>query len=210
MWNKSEDEQPQPQSRPGGVPKAGSGRAALGPSIAIQGNLAGKEDLWIEGRFEGEIRVPGHQVTIGREGSVQAEIRARLIVVEGKLSGNIVAEEQAVVRATGRVEGDIKAPKVALDEGCQFKGRIDMEPTEGKASEKASQDAEGKPGSPPGRGPETKDSSAASQGPGSSSPKGMREEGQAGRAASGRAESDRPGGSSDRPEGSQEAGRKQA
>lgn len=134
MWNRADEQTgSNPGPNPGPGPSASGGRALLGASIAVQGNLAGKEDLLIEGRFEGEIRVPGHQVTIGRQGNVEAEIRARRIVVEGRLAGNIVAEEQAVVRASGRVQGDIKAPKVALDEGCQFKGRIDMEPGDPKA-----------------------------------------------------------------------------
>ena len=197
MWNRSDDDQPQnqPQPRTGAAPGSG-GRATIGSSIAVQGKLAGKEDLLIEGRFEGEIRVPGHQVTIGRQGSVEAEVRARLIVVEGKLSGNIVAEEQAVVRASGKVEGDIKAPKVALDEGCQFKGRIDMEPAEGKAaveaSKKESRD-ESKPGEP-GQG-----LSGSTSGSGSSRPEGRTEgSGEAGKSAG------------SRPGESQEADRKRA
>lgn len=141
MWNRDDESQPQPRP-PSRSPGAGaSGPALIGPSIAVRGKLAGKEDLRIEGRFEGEVRVPGNQVTIGRQGKVEAEIRARHIVIEGELAGNLVAEEQAVVRATGRVEGDIKAPNVVLEEGCQFKGQIDMEPvgkeeTEAKEEEK--------------------------------------------------------------------------
>ena len=159
MWNRTEDE---PGAGPSPSPASSSsgGRALLGPSIAMQGNLAGKEDLLIEGRFEGEIRVPGHQVTIGRQGNVEAEIRARRIVVEGKLAGNIVAEEQAVVRATGRVQGDIKSPKVALDEGCQFKGRIDMEPVDAKAEAASAGDAkpvEAKETTPASPGPKGAD-----------------------------------------------------
>ncbi|MDX1630558.1 MAG: polymer-forming cytoskeletal protein [Thermoanaerobaculia bacterium] len=141
MWNRDDESQPQDQPRPSsrGTGPGTSGPALIGPSIAVRGKLAGKEDLRIEGRFEGEIRVPGNQVTIGRQGKVEAEIRARHIVVEGELAGNLVAEEQAVVRAAGRVEGDIKAPNVVLEEGCQFKGQIDMEPVGKEETEETSE-----------------------------------------------------------------------
>lgn len=140
MWNRPDDPS-QTETGPGSSPsppqarRPGDGpRATIGHSLAIDGTLTGDEDLQIEGRFDGEIRIPGHEVTIGRQGKVEAEIRARRIIVEGQLSGNLVAEEQAVVRASGRVEGDIQAPKVALEEGCHFKGQIAMEPVKKEAS----------------------------------------------------------------------------
>lgn len=138
MWKKSEHDEPEPtktpspeprRRAPGGPPGGGASRAVIGRSIEVRGELTGDEDLLIEGRFQGEIRIPGHEVTIGRSGRVRAEIKAKTIVVEGELQGNLAAEEQAVVRASGKVQGDITAPRVALDEGCQFKGSIDMEPT---------------------------------------------------------------------------------
>lgn len=119
-------------------------QAVIGPSISIDGTLEGGEDLVIDGSFEGQIEVPGHRVTVGKNGKVKAEIRAGSIVIEGELTGNLTAEEQAVVRGSGKVSGDIEAPRVALDEGCRFKGRIDMEPSSGsgRSSERSRQRGE--------------------------------------------------------------------
>jgi len=117
---------PPAPSRPatGGVP------ARLGPSLSFEGTLLGEEDLLVEGRFHGEIRVPQHQVTIGSSGQIEGEIRANAIVVEGHVRGNLNAAQQVLVRASGSVHGDIRAPRVALDQGCRFKGSIDMEPNQ--------------------------------------------------------------------------------
>lgn len=132
MWNRESDA---PDYKPLAPPRPREGggepsrtEAVIGPAIAIRGELAGEQDLLVEGHFEGEIEIPDHQVTIGRSGRVRAEINAKVVVVDGELKGNVSAEQQVVVHASGRVQGDIKAPRVALEEGCQFKGTIDMDP----------------------------------------------------------------------------------
>jgi cytoskeletal protein CcmA (bactofilin family) len=117
-------------------PATGGVAARLGPSLSFEGTLLGEEDLLVEGRFHGEIRVPQHQVTIGSSGQIEGEIRANAIIVEGQVRGNLNAAQQVLVRASGSVHGDIRAPRVALDQGCRFKGSIDMEPNQ-RAAEAA-------------------------------------------------------------------------
>ncbi|HET9765538.1 MAG TPA: polymer-forming cytoskeletal protein, partial [Thermoanaerobaculia bacterium] len=82
---------------------------------------------WIEGQLEGEVQAPAHQVTVSVGGRVRADIRARSLVVEGELVGNVVAGQMVTVRAGGRMQGDIRAPRVGLEEGCQFQGNVDMD-----------------------------------------------------------------------------------
>ena len=118
-----------PASRQASPPRPSSGQPArLGPSLSLEGKLAGDEDLVVDGRFRGEIHVPSHMVTVGGDGKIEGEVHASSIVVEGEVRGNLVATEQVLVRASGKVHGDIRAPRVALDQGCRFKGAIDMEP----------------------------------------------------------------------------------
>jgi cytoskeletal protein CcmA (bactofilin family) len=97
----------------------------------MRGQLSAREDLWIEGQFEGEIQAPAHQVTVSAGGRVRAEVRARALVVEGELHGNAAAEQMVIVRAGGRMQGDIRAPRVGLEEGCHFQGNVDMDSTTG-------------------------------------------------------------------------------
>ena len=102
-------------------------RAVVGPASALRGQLAAREDVWIEGQLEGEVQAPAHQVTVSAGGRVRADVKARSVVVEGELIGNVVAGQMVTVRAGGRVQGDIRAPRVGLEEGCQFQGNVDMD-----------------------------------------------------------------------------------
>jgi cytoskeletal protein CcmA (bactofilin family) len=116
----------QPPQRPNPAPANGR-RPVVGPATAVRGQLSAREDLWIEGQFEGEIHAPGYQVTVSPGGRVRAEVKARSVVVEGDLQGNVVAEHMVLVRAGGSMQGDIHAPRVGLEEGCQFQGNVDMD-----------------------------------------------------------------------------------
>jgi cytoskeletal protein CcmA (bactofilin family) len=114
----------------GGAPAAGPGRrAVVGAASALRGQLAAREDVWIDGQLEGEVQAPAHQVTVGTGGRVKADVKARAVVVEGELLGNVVAREMVAVRTGGRVVGDVRAPRVVLEDGCQFQGTVDMEGT---------------------------------------------------------------------------------
>lgn len=109
-----------------GAPSSGR-RAVVGPASALRGQLSAREDVWIEGQLEGEVQAPAHQVTVSSGGRVHAEVKAKSVVVEGELVGNVVASQMVTVRAGGRMQGDIRAPRVALEEGCQFQGDVDMD-----------------------------------------------------------------------------------
>lgn len=105
-----------------------SERATIGPSIFIKGDLSGDEDLVIEGRVEGKVDLKQNNVTVGRNGRVKADVLGRVVTVEGEVDGNVFAQEQAIVRQSGAVRGNITSPRVVLEDGSRFKGSIDMEP----------------------------------------------------------------------------------
>ncbi len=102
----------------------------IGPTIFIKGELRGEEDLVIEGRIEGKIEFRQNNVTIGKNGRVKADIYGKHISVEGEVQGNLQGEEQLVLRQSSNVRGNITAPRVTLEDGCHFKGSIDMCPKE--------------------------------------------------------------------------------
>ncbi|HZD06113.1 MAG TPA: polymer-forming cytoskeletal protein, partial [Longimicrobiales bacterium] len=96
-------------------------RATIGPSITIRGEVSGDEDLLVQGRVDGSIDLKENSVTVGQEGKVKADISARVITVEGKVEGNLSADEQVILRSSARVQGDIKAPRVVLEDGASFR-----------------------------------------------------------------------------------------
>ena len=147
MWKKSETEEshlqsaPAPQVQPLQVPRApvpqahSREHAVIGPTISVKGDVTGEEDLLIEGRVEGKIELRHHSVTVGKNGHIKADIYGKSITVEGTVEGNLYGEEQLVVRQSGTVRGNIVSPRVALEDGSNFKGSIDMSPKEKSSSQ---------------------------------------------------------------------------
>ena len=100
--------------------------ASFGKSIIFKGDLSGDEDLEIEGRAEGQVQLPNHQLTIGAHGRVTAQVEAKNVIVIGHVSGNVIASERVEVQASGVVDGDIQAPRLLIAEGAVVNGSIQM------------------------------------------------------------------------------------
>ncbi len=97
----------------------------IGPSMHIDGDVRGNEDLVVHGRVHGSIDIGEGRLIVTRDGRIDADVRARIINVEGHVVGDLHATEQIIVRKSGRVRGNATAPRVALDFGCEFSGAID-------------------------------------------------------------------------------------
>ena len=104
--------------------------AIIGAGIHINGDISGSENLIVEGKIEGTIKLPGHQVEVGATGSVNADITAKYVKVEGELRGDINGKEKVLITKAGNVQGNIKAPRVQLEDGAVFKGSIDIDPSD--------------------------------------------------------------------------------
>jgi cytoskeletal protein CcmA (bactofilin family) len=101
--------------------------AVIGPSIFIKGDLSGDEDVVIQGRVEGKINLKENAVTVDKNGRVKADVYGKHVTVEGEVEGNLSAQDQIVVRSSGRVRGNLSAPRVLIEDGARFKGSIDMD-----------------------------------------------------------------------------------
>lgn len=97
----------------------------LGPTLYFKGDLSAEEDLLIQGRVEGSISHT-QRLTVGPQGTVKANIRASLIIIEGSVDGDLQAEKSVVVKDTAKIVGNIYAPSVSISEGASFSGNIDM------------------------------------------------------------------------------------
>lgn len=123
-------------SRAGSSGSAGASAATIGPSIRINGDLAGEEDLTVEGRITGTVELKSNTLTIGSHGHVEARVYAHTILVEGTVNGDLYASERISIRQSARIEGNIYAPRISLEDGARFRGSIDMD-TDNEAFRKA-------------------------------------------------------------------------
>lgn len=101
-------------------------QATIGKSLVIKGEVTGSESLYIDGRVEGSINLPGNRVTVGRNGVVSANINAREVVVLGKVKGNLSASDRVDIRNEGSLTGDVVAQRISIEDGAFFKGGIDI------------------------------------------------------------------------------------
>ena len=101
-------------------------QATIGKGLFIKGEINGSESLFIDGKVEGSVNLPGNRVTIGRNGQVAANITAREIVVLGKVRGNVNATDRVDIRAEGSLSGDVAAARISSEDGAFFKGGIDI------------------------------------------------------------------------------------
>ena len=111
-------------------------QTVLGPSVVLKGEITADEDLLIEGQFEGTISLEQHCLTVGANGQVKAEIRARQAVILGTLTGKVAAREKVEIRRSGHLVGDLATGAVAIEEGAYFKGSIEILRDEAKESPK--------------------------------------------------------------------------
>src|SRR5690554_5421262 len=119
--------QPEPAKRP--AAQGGSREAAvIGPSIHIDGDLRGEEDLLIEGEVNGTVELKSNVLTIGPQGKVRADVYARAVYVEGFVEGDLYGAERVGIRKSAQVRGNITSPSVSLEDGARFKGSIEMDP----------------------------------------------------------------------------------
>lgn len=139
MWRK-EDGNPQSSpeasttsTNPTNAGKAGTGgpvvsakaAACVSQGIKIKGELTGSEDLFIDGLVDGKITLTNSILTVGPNATVKAEITAREVVLRGRAEGKFTASERVQIWHTARVEGDIKAERISIEDGAELRGKLE-------------------------------------------------------------------------------------
>jgi cytoskeletal protein CcmA (bactofilin family) len=97
----------------------------LSKKVKIEGDIQGDEDLRVEGHFKGTIKVVG-DIIVGPSGVVEADVEADNIVIQGQITGNVLARKQLEIQSSGQLLGDCKAKSIDIREGALFEGRSSM------------------------------------------------------------------------------------
>ena len=107
-------------------------RTVITDTILVEGTLSGTGQITVDGRVRGSIDGK-NEVMIGSRGRVDAAVHGRTVVVAGKVIGDISADERIELEPTGKVEGDITAPRILIRDGATFRGKVNMKPPEPRA-----------------------------------------------------------------------------
>ncbi len=108
-----------------GTGKTTGTTSLLSKKVKIEGDIQGDEDLRVEGHFKGTIKVVG-DLYVGQSGVVLADIEADNIVVQGQVTGNVLARNQLEIQSSGQLLGDCTAKSIDIREGAIFEGRSSM------------------------------------------------------------------------------------
>ena len=101
-------------------------RTIIGTLVMIKGEVFSREDVYLNGQMEGTAEVPECRLTIGPEGRLQANVRAREIVVHGTIHGTVDAGEKIDIRQDAKLVCDIKSGRIIIEDGAYLKGSVDM------------------------------------------------------------------------------------
>jgi len=110
--------------------------AMIGKGVGIAGDVKADTSLKVEGRIEGRSVQCTDEVEIAESGQVIANIMAKVVKISGMVSGDIGGSEKVLITRTGRVQGNIVAPRVQLEDGALFRGSIDMNPAQSAGADK--------------------------------------------------------------------------
>lgn len=106
--------------------------AHIGKSVIIKGELSGSEDLYLDGEVEGNIDLRNHNLVIGPNGRVRANVHAKDVVIHGKVDGNITGVDKVELKKSAVLNGDINTQRIVIEDGAFFKGAIDIRKGESK------------------------------------------------------------------------------
>ena len=114
------------KSKPASVPD-GQVDTLIGPQMTIRGDLQFSGGLYVEGRIMGKVIAEEGKpamLTLAENGSIEGEIRAPVVVLNGRLDGDVHAEERVELASKARVKGNVHYKVVEMSAGAQLTGRL--------------------------------------------------------------------------------------
>lgn len=121
------------------TPSSRGGSAALGKNVTVKGQIFAREDLTIDGEVEGTVECHEHRLTIGPNARVQAGLKAREIIIQGSIQGNVDASDKIDIKKEAKLVGDIKTSRIVIEDGAYFKGSIDISKAAAPSTPKGAQ-----------------------------------------------------------------------
>ncbi len=117
--------QPAARPTPTATARAGAQTTVIAVPSHFEGTLTGSAEVTIEGTVKGTVRTEAG-VLVAESGTVEAQVHGRSVVVAGTVKGNVTADERIELRPSARLVGDITAPRILIEDGATFEGKVEM------------------------------------------------------------------------------------
>jgi len=119
-----------------------SGKSVISKEMKITGSIESSGSLQIDGKLDGEIKCSG-SASIGKGADIKGNVDASSVTVSGTVNGNISAKDKIEMKSSAKVVGDIKAKRLAVEDGVSFVGKSEVNPSgEAAAPAPSGQDSE--------------------------------------------------------------------
>lgn len=99
--------------------------AFFGAGVECIGEIWYEGNVQIDGRLEGSVHTKGTLI-IGDGAVVKAKIEAGTVICKGNIHGDIVAKESIKLLSPGVIDGTMSAPRLVVETGGVFNGRVTM------------------------------------------------------------------------------------
>ena len=98
----------------------------IGAGITIEGEITSEDDVVVAGTLRGKLNTK-EAVTVENGGSVEADIHGGPMQIAGNVTGNITSSDRVDLQNGAKVIGNVKATRITIADGAQFKGNVDMD-----------------------------------------------------------------------------------
>jgi cytoskeletal protein CcmA (bactofilin family) len=98
----------------------------IGAGITIEGEITSDDDVVVAGTLKGRLSTK-EAVTIENGGTVEADIHSGPVACAGSVTGNITSNDRVDLQNGAKVVGNVKATRITIADGAQFKGNVDMD-----------------------------------------------------------------------------------
>ena len=102
--------------------------------IEITGTIKATGGLRMDGRLNGDLNCAG-DVVVGKSANIKGNLSVNSVTVEGQIAGNIVAKDRIGLKAAARINGDVKAKRMTVEDGVTFVGKAEVNPSGVKTSD---------------------------------------------------------------------------
>ena len=98
----------------------------IGPTVVVDGEISGADDLEIRGMVRGKVRLGG-DVLVAQGGLVEGQVEGAVVDVAGIMKGDASAKERCRIQSGGKMLGDIRSQRILISDGALFRGKVEMD-----------------------------------------------------------------------------------
>jgi cytoskeletal protein CcmA (bactofilin family) len=114
-------------------------KTVIGEDVEIVGTVRSNGSIEINGKLSGDLSCTGNAV-VGGKAQIKGNLNVDSITASGQVNGNITAKDRIELKSTARINGDIRAKRLSVEDGVTLIGKSEVNPS-GTVTAKASEDA---------------------------------------------------------------------